>query len=106
MHRTTSRYGSDVEAGISERQWAADIGTSQPHVHFMVTIWRDYQVITERPRFADAYAEAKGMPLDRGERREMEAMARVRNLTPERKAEMAECSDMFSPRGGRCRPCP
>lgn len=51
--------------------------------------WAIHRVNSDRPSFADAYAEAKGMPVDRAERREMEAVSNIRKATPERKAEIA-----------------
>lgn len=80
-----------LAGGKSTREWAADVGVSQAHVVFLGKIWTahgDYPVI-DRPAFADAYAEAKGMNPDRSERRLGEAMSNLTKATPERRAAAA-----------------
>ena len=79
-----------VRGGISQRQWAIDIEVSEAHARFLVHIWDAYRVRTDRPAFADAYAAAKGLPEDRQERREMEAVKRLQSMPPERKAEIVQ----------------
>lgn len=78
------------EDGKTTRQWAEDIEASKDHVSRLARIWETYESYPRdtRPKFADAYAEAKGMPVDRQERREMEAAANLRKASPERKIEM------------------
>lgn len=74
----------------STREWADDIDMSKDHVSRLARIWESYNLYPRdtRPKFADAYAESKGMPVDRQERREMEAASNLRKAAPERKREM------------------
>ena len=76
------------EHGKTQREWATDIGRSAATVNIWAKIWDVYRVNTERPPFADAYAEAKGLPVDRTERRHAEARANLRRATPEQQAEV------------------
>ena len=75
-----------VGSGRTAQDWAQDIGIRPVHAMFLRRVWSNHRSDTALPRFADAYAEAKGMPLDRIERRENEAVARIRKMIPERKA--------------------
>ncbi len=77
--------------GRTTRQWADDIGASQSTASRWARVWERYasHSDSERPAFADAVAEAAGMPLDRQERRENEAMSNLRKASPERKRQVA-----------------
>jgi hypothetical protein len=79
-----------LAAGRTTREWAADIGCSAQHASMLNRVWLVNQVYREsdRPTFANAYAEAKGMPVDRSERREREAISNIRKATPERRAQI------------------
>jgi hypothetical protein len=79
------------EAGKSQRQWAEDIDVSEGHARFMVKVWATYGAypVRTRPPFRDAYAEAKGLPVDAADRRQMEADRNVANRTVEDKAKLA-----------------
>lgn len=81
----------EQSSAVGQERWAQDIGVSQQQVSIYVRIAKKYyQVVeTDRPLFSDAEAEAKGMPLERSERREREALANIRKATPKRKAEIA-----------------
>lgn len=80
------------EDGKTQAEWAKDIGTGQPHVAKLAKVWERYSQGINRPAFRDAYAEAKGLPVDPHERREMEDQATVRKelakASPERKREL------------------
>jgi hypothetical protein len=85
-----------VETGITRVQWAQDIGVSSRSVTSYYRIWERFGSTTgsDRPRFTDAWVEERdpqraeaaaqgmsryGTDIERG----------VRNLPPERKAEVA-----------------
>jgi len=85
-----------VESGISRRQWARDIGVDHKHTSTLYRIWAEYGALAPhlRPAFAAVYA-AIGDPGKTREAEQLgsvhavEAVSRVRNLPPERKAEVA-----------------
>lgn len=79
------------EGGHSMQSWADDIKVSKAHAVFLTKVWEAYSgyPVTDRPKFADAYAEAKGMPVERQERREAEAMSNIRKASPAVKARLA-----------------
>jgi hypothetical protein len=72
-----------TQQGVTQEQWAKDIETTQQHVSCLVRIAKKYNQVVDRPTFANAYAEAKGLPVDRVERREMEATKRIKAMEPE-----------------------
>ena len=76
--------------GKSTRDWASDIGVSHVHVSYLAKVWDAYGVnpVNARPTFANAYAEAKGMPIDRDERRLREAVSNLRSAPVERRTEI------------------
>jgi len=79
-----------LAGGKSTREWAEDVGVSHNHVAVLARVWKVNAVIPDynRPAFADAYAEAKGMPVDRTERRQMEAESSLSKAPVTRRAEV------------------
>lgn len=77
--------------GREGKQWAADIGVSASHVSRLGKVWAKYGLVVphNRPTFANAYAEATGMPVERSERRLAEATSNIRKATPERQHQVA-----------------
>lgn len=78
-----------IDSGKTQQQWASDIGVTQPHVSYLIRIHDSYNQVINKPAFADAYAQVKGMPLDRRERRENEAISNIKKASPERQKEIA-----------------
>lgn len=82
-----------VEGGASRRQWARDIGVDPEHVSRLYRVWQSHgdDVVGTRPRFTDAYAEARAgiasAPTE-SERVQQAAKVTVRNMPPEQKAEV------------------
>jgi hypothetical protein len=79
------------QGGHSMQSWADDIEVSKAHAGFLSKVWEKYGVypVDDRPPFRDAYAEAKGMPVDAAERRQMEADRNVANRSVAERARMA-----------------
>jgi hypothetical protein len=79
-----------VQAGKSAAQWARDIGIHPNHATALRRTWEQFGHLDEvtRPRFTDAYAEARSPGW--GEQGEAVSRARstVRNMPPEQKAEV------------------
>jgi hypothetical protein len=65
--------------GKTQSQWAKDVGVTQPYASYLVKIGARYNGVIDRPTFANAYAEAQGMPVDRVERREDPSWAILRS---------------------------
>jgi hypothetical protein len=85
-----------VEAGKSAAQWARDIGVSATHAKTLRRIWKNdrHLDVDERPPFAEAYAvtntpQKSAETEEYGSRYQAEAKAALRNMPPERKAEVA-----------------
>ena len=76
--------------GRTTREWGADIGISHVHASYLAKLWKQYGGVNQvnRPTFANAYAEAKVMPVDRRERRENEAVSILSMASPERRVEV------------------
>lgn len=74
--------------GVATRKWADDVGVSQPYVVKLAQIWEAHgdNPVIARPAFADAYAEARGLPLERSDRRVREAAATLRKASLEDRA--------------------
>lgn len=80
-----------IEDGSSRRRWAEDIEVTHTHVNTLYNVWVRHggNQVSTRPKFADAYAAAKGMPIDRSERRRNEADRNVTQRPPEQRAKLA-----------------
>lgn len=85
-----------VESGISRRQWAQDIGVVAQHVSTLYRVWDQYgdQQLDAQPKFADVYARihTPGRYAEGGDQEGGhyigQAVRTVRDLPPERKAEV------------------
>jgi hypothetical protein len=78
-----------VEAGKSRRQWAKDIGVSDDSTQQWYLIWQ-YKI--EKNDDVGTFADVRAVVRGAGEGeslRQMESVRTVRNLPPERKAEVA-----------------
>lgn len=84
-----------VEAGKSMRQWARDIGVSYSHVNALYHVWDKLindHLGDQRPTFADVYNIVRGRAAqveEHGSQYAAEARAAVRNMPPEKKAQVA-----------------
>jgi preprotein translocase subunit SecD len=80
-----------VESGATYAQWARDIEVDREHVARMHRLWSKWGATRSRPRYADAYTEARsgtaGAPTT-ADQRQQEAVTAVRSMPPERKAEV------------------
>jgi hypothetical protein len=96
-----------VEAGKSRRQWAQDIGVDPSYSERLYLVWARFgaESLGTRPPFKDAYhvIERPGLNLDEAEdvsqvRHQEKAVATVRNMPPERKAEIVREAIKSDPR--------
>jgi Family of unknown function (DUF6192) len=85
-----------VKAGKSRRQWAQDIGVSADHAERLYAVWAHWGMPPRggtRPKFSEAYAMAReGAESPEEGRRltdERQAISAIRQMTPERKAQVA-----------------
>jgi len=80
-----------VESGKSRRRWALDIGVDPSYAERLYKVWTRWSAepLGTRPRFPDAYGQAEGRPEDPSERTQAKAAATIRNLSPERQAQLA-----------------
>jgi hypothetical protein len=79
-----------VQAGKTRKQWAQDIGVSETHARILYTVWNRFQDQTHDVRFSfgDRYEMAKTGTEGPRAARESQAVGTVRNMPPERKAEL------------------
>jgi hypothetical protein len=82
-----------VRAGKTRRAWAQDVGIDHSHANRLYLVWERWGEVQHpnRPRFTDAYAQLTHRlePDSEVTRAQDQAQRTVRNLPPERKAEVA-----------------
>ena len=81
-----------VETGKSQRQWAKDIGVSPSHSRYLYKVWAEFGAHRDAQSFAEAYNAMLGRDSDveeHGSQYAANAARAIRNMPPERKAEMA-----------------
>ncbi len=68
---------AELADGKTQRQLAADIGKSHPHVSYMASVWRRFGNLgyQERPSFNQAYQQAKLAEADADEERRRAAVS-------------------------------
>jgi hypothetical protein len=80
-----------VQAGKSRRQWARDIGKADSTVRYWFRMWERWGARGRaRPSFPEAYNEIRGWTDDEHDSEyQRKAHQAIRNMPPERKAEVA-----------------
>jgi len=82
------------QQGVSQRQWAADIGVTKTHVYCLNAVWKRFGGLSrdQRPTYAEAYSMARegaGTPEEaRRSTDEHQAIGTLRKMAPERKAQV------------------
>jgi hypothetical protein len=80
-----------VQAGKSRRQWAKDIGIHNSTAVRLYQIWERFGADPDQHSFAEAYDVVHGRAAaveEHGSRYQAEAASAIRNMPPERKAQI------------------
>jgi len=97
QYRLAELTWEQVEGGIAKKQWARDIGRSPKYVRVLYKVWAEYGGGDTRPPFSEAYERCNSPERYEGVEAEdlwktahqENARGAIRNLPPERKAEVA-----------------